>query len=458
MAGRNSGADMSASGAGGLALFGLIGALAAAKGAWWVETYDFFWFVGALMVQVAAYLAAVWLVLKHPGLRGALLVVLFVAVLLRGLALTAPVNLTTDILRYVWDGRMQLHGFNPFMHVPADPALAALQSWDQFNAINQKETSVTIYPPVAEMVFALSALLFDTIEGMRLVMTTFEAVTVYALIGWLSADGLPRERVVIYAWHPLPIWEFSSQAHIDSVAVAFLMLAVLATVRGRQGWAGVALACAVLAKYFPVVLGPALWRRYGWRMPAAFIATIIALYLPYWWGAGPRVLGFLFSYLDNEGYRSGYGFHLIWLLRDFGIGDIPGRAYTAVALVVIAGLCLYTLLARRSDAIVPAHLVVLAAAFVWITSPHYPWYFGWLVPLLVRWLSPSVMLFSLGTLLQNLPGDEADPWLRASTFYLVVFGIPAAAMLAELAWRRRRHARGKRAEISARPAPGSLNA
>lgn len=410
---------------------------ATALGARYVETFDWFAFVGTLGMHTALYLAAVWLVVRRGASAGALAVIVLGALMLRGVALTAPVNLTTDILRYVWDGRIQLTGFSPYLHVPADPALARFQGWEHFAAINQKDTSVTIYPPVAEMIFLLSARLFDSIDGMRLIMTAFDLATIALVIAWLAADGQPRERVLIYAWHPLPVWEFASQGHIDSAATALMMLAVLQVARGRQGWAGAALAGAVATKYFPVVLAPALWRRCDRRLPVAFAAVIMLLYAPYWLGAGARVIGFLFSHLDNEGYRAGFGFHLVWVLRDFAIVDIPGWLYTAAALAIVSGLALWALLTRRADELRPEHLVVLAAAFIWLTSPHYPWYFGWAIPLLARWPSPSVLAFTLLALLQNVPGDEASPYFRSTTLYLALFGGALVLMLGELWWRRR---------------------
>ncbi len=132
--------------------------------------------------------------------------------ILRALAMTAPANLTTDWLRYVWDGRIQWAGFNPYLWVPADAALAHLRDAVIYPDIYLKETAVTIYPPVAEMLFALAVRVSDGLRGIQVVMAMAEAVTIVALLTWLRADGMPRERVVIYAWHPLPIWEFSGMA------------------------------------------------------------------------------------------------------------------------------------------------------------------------------------------------------------------------------------------------------
>ena len=48
------------------------------------------------------------------------------AILMRAALLFAPPH-STDIYRYVWDGRVQADGINPYAYVPADPALGHLR-------------------------------------------------------------------------------------------------------------------------------------------------------------------------------------------------------------------------------------------------------------------------------------------------------------------------------------------
>ena len=390
-------------------------------------------YVVATLVHAGFYVGAVWWVLNKPARARDFALILLIAIILRAIAVTAPPSLTTDGLRYVWDGRIQWAGFNPYLWVPADQALSHLRDTAIFPNIRLKETAVTIYPPVAEILFLIANAISDSLRGIQVVMTAMELVTVWAILAWLKADGLPRERVLIYAWHPIPIWEFSSMAHIDSAATALLMLTIVAVLRGRQGLAGGLLAAAVLTKYFPIVLAPALWRRWGWRMPLAFIVTAVALYLPYAAGAGPKVLGFLFHHLGNEGYREGYGFHIVWILRDFDLWAPVGNAYIAMAMVLLAEIGLLALLARRADEIRPEHMILLGAAFVWLTSPHYAWYFGWLIPLLARYMSPSVLAFTLLAILQNTPGNAT--WATLTFFYSTIFGGGLVLMLAEVMWR-----------------------
>jgi alpha-1,6-mannosyltransferase len=387
------------------------------------------------LVHGGLYLGAVAWVLRRPPRPHDLWLILGTALVLRGIAMTAPQHLSTDGLRYVWDGRIQWAGLNPYLHVPSDDRLHFLRDAVIYPGINQKDTAVTIYPPTAEIMFLIGNWISDSLSGPRTVFAACEILTVIALLLWLHRDRLPLERVLIYGWHPLPIWEFSSQAHIDSGATALLTLAIAAAAYKRQGLAGALLAAATLTKYFPIILAPALWRRFGWPMPVAFVITAALLYAPYVYGAGAKVLGFLARHLDNEGYGAGYGFHIIWVLRDLHIANPSAQAYLAMAIPLLAALGLMALLKRAPDELRPGHMLAIATAFVWLTSPHYAWYVAWLVPLLVRQASPSVLMFTLLAVVLNCPGNVT--WVTHTLSYSVVFGSTALMMAAEWIWSRR---------------------
>ena len=70
---------------------------------------------------------------------------------------TAPPLLSSDIYRYVWDGRVQRAGINPYRYLPDAPQLAFLRDPAVFPNINRAEYAPTIYPPTAEALFALAA-------------------------------------------------------------------------------------------------------------------------------------------------------------------------------------------------------------------------------------------------------------------------------------------------------------
>ncbi len=384
------------------------------------ERVDFVW---VSLAHGLVYFAAVVAVLRTPGGWGSLWVILVTALMLRALAMTAPPYLTTDAFRYVWDGRLGWEGISPYLYVPADEHLSYLRDEAIYPHINQKERAVTIYPPVAQMVFMAGVAIQDGIGGMKAMMLAFEVVTVIALIGWLRAAGLPPSRVLIYAWHPLPIWEFASQAHIDAAATAFLMLGIWAAIQRRQGLTGAMFAIAALVKYFPLVLLPALWRRWDWKLPFYLFATMAALYLPYVGGAGVGSLGFVGQHLGNEGYGDGYGFHVIWYLRDFEIADPPGWLYVSFALAAIFAIAVWVVFRRGACEFRPGRLVVLGAAFVFLTSPHYPWYFGFLCALAVRVPHPALLTMIIASPMLHIKGLADYTWTEvyALTYVLPLF-------------------------------------
>lgn len=406
-----------------------------------VDRYDFTGYVWGALAHAVLYAAAVTIVLWR-GARGSdLALILALAFVVRGIAMTTDPGLTTDAFRYVWDGRLTLAGVSPYLHIPADERLVAFRDPAIFPHINQRDTAFTIYPPVAQLVFAAGAWLDRIVgtgadaghNGMKAVMAAFELTTIAALLLWLRAEDLPRERVLIYAWHPLPVWEFASQIHIDAAATALLVVGIVAAVRARQGVAGALFALAALVKYFPVVLIPALWRRWDWRMPAAFIATAAALYLPHLQTAGSKVIGFLANHLDNEGYKDGWGFHVVWLLRELGFAGPSGPTYAVIALAALGVLAFIIFFARGDDEIRPGQLVALSAAFIWLTSSHYPWYFGWLVPLLVIMPHPAALLMTLTAAALHHPRPPGGPTWTA--LYMLAYWLPLALFVAIETWR-----------------------
>ena len=82
--------------------------------------------------------------------RPTLAVILGVALALRLALLFEPPNLSTDAYRYVWDGRVQGAGVNPYLHVPAAPALEALRDEAIFPSINQRSVLALRHPRCVE--------------------------------------------------------------------------------------------------------------------------------------------------------------------------------------------------------------------------------------------------------------------------------------------------------------------
>src|SRR5229473_729141 len=254
---------------------------------------DVVWFIKLALVQSALYLVAAWLIVRARSARSTLIIVLVLAGIFRLSIVFASPYLSDDIYRYVWDGRVQAAGINPYRYIPADDHLKSLRDEEIYPKINRRDYAHTIYPPVAEAIYFLTTRVSESITWMKATMIGFEAIAVWAIAQLLASFGLSRQRILIYAWHPLAVWEFAGSGHFDAIALAFIALALLARRKHAEVATGVALACAALVKFLPLALFPALYKRWSWKMPLAIVMTAGLAYLPYL-SVGPLgVLGFL---------------------------------------------------------------------------------------------------------------------------------------------------------------------
>ena len=387
--------------------------------------------MGYTWIEAVIYAGAVFVVLRDKGgeagsSRRAVTGILIVAALLRGMLLSID-PISTDINRYIWDGRVQAAGNNPYLFVPADPALEDLRDDEIYPEINRRDYAPTIYPPLAQMVFFLVTRVSEDVSAMKAAMVLFEGVAIWAVMRLLALRAISPTRILLFAWHPVPIWEFAGSGHVDAIALACICLALLAAETRRPILAGIALGGAALVKFFPVLVGPALYRRWDWRLPVAGFVTIVALYIPYL-GAGKKILGFLSGYSAEEGLSSGDGFYLLVLLKQWVPAFPTGASalYLPIAALVLAALGLHVLLRRRIDEAGAdlAGAFLLAVAFTVLTSPHFPWYMAWLVPFLCFMPSWPVIWLTGSATLMYVAGWPPSFW-GGSIFYLPFFALLA---------------------------------
>ena len=357
-------------------------------------TSDIVWFLKLVLIQLIIYFAVVWLSLRTKDSRQILLLGLIFAALFRISILFSPPYLSDDVYRYVWDGRVQSAGINPYRYIPADESLAKLRDDKIYPNINRREYARTIYPPVAEVAFLLITRISESVTWMKAAMVGFEAITVWALIQLLVSFGFARQRVLIYAWHPLVVWEFAGSGHLDAMVIAFIALALLAHRKRRETLTVVLLACATCVKLFPAALFPAFYKRWSWKMPLAFVATIVVAYLPYL-SVGPKgALGFLEGYANERGMFSGDQFFLLTVVRQVVSANVPASAYLVFTVAVLGGLFLWMMLGKQSDDVsYIRNGLIIASIFILLLAPHFSWYFCWLILFLC--FIPAISVFYL---------------------------------------------------------------
>jgi hypothetical protein len=376
---------------------------------------------GTALSEFVALAAAAILLWRRPNLP--LYFILGTAVILRLIVVGAPPFLSTDIYRYIWDGWVQAAGINPYRFIPDDPHLAFLRDTAVFPHINRANYAPTIYPPTAQICFLAASLLvkllhLPSVLGMKLAILGFEAAAIGAMLLVLDAAGLPRGRILIYAWNPVPLWEFAGSGHVDAITICAIAFALLAACRMHRGFAGMLLGLAVLTKFLPIILAPALWRRWDWKFPATLLATIIILYMPYL-TAGPAVFGFLGGYTAQEGIDSGHGLYMLDLIGLIApIPPLAARLYLVALTLMLAIAGMIIVWRQRKLPPGPALSRQIAGAALLLgglllagLGPHYPWYYPFLLlPACVVPAPAALYLVTASTLLYLNPSHTDPVW------------------------------------------------
>ena len=419
-----------------------------------LDLHGMTWYVLLFAGQFALYLVASWLVLTWAARdRVALVLVLAFGLLFRLAVVPTPVQLSSDPYRYLWDGRVQHAGVNPYRYAPTAPELSHLRDEAIHPNIN-RPTKRTVYPPGAEMLFALvAAVAPGSLVGWRLFLLGCEIVTAGLLLRLLRRMNRPPTAVILYAWAPLAIYEGVQAAHVDVAFLPPLLLALLWRQEGRMTAAGLALGAAVSIKLYPAVLLVAWWRRGEWRLPAACLAALAAGYVPYAWPVGLGVLGFLPEYFSSgEDFNIG----LRWFLTaglTVGGDRVLGEVVRGVAMLGLFGLLAWVLIAIRrrlregADGLFAAGFAAAGAYLVLVPSALHAWYVVWIIPFLAvtpalswLWLSGAVTVSYL---------DYA--W-RPAAFPLWARALEFLPLWALLVWEHRRTIAAWRSQTKSRSA------
>jgi len=392
-----------------LAILGGLGAavigVAAWSGTWEISSREPGRYAAAIVAGLVLWaIAGAWVIARRPRGRAVFLLVIVVAFGARLALVPHAPDLSGDVNRYVWDGRVQAAGINPYRYAPDDPRLSALRDPVVHPNINHIDDP-TIYPPVAQGVFAgLHQLGLDTVTRVKLAFSVLDVVSILLIAILLARIGRPPVWSLLYGWHPLGVMEVGRSGHVDAVAVLLLLAALVAVAgRRRDGIGGALLAAGALVKPSVAAILPAAAGRGRrvWRLPAAFGVTAALAYLPYL-GVGSGVLGYLPGYLDEEGFADGRRYYLLAQAERFtgplDAGPVTAdRWYPALAAVIVGCVAVWCLRDPREDAraMLDRAGLLLVVAFL-LGSPSYPWYLLAplaLIPLMSGWIAaPAVAM------------------------------------------------------------------
>jgi hypothetical protein len=295
--------------------------------------------------------------------------------------LRAPAGVDDDIHRYVWDGRLQRLGYNPYLVVPSDPAAKGLHTPETRNLNNPGLPSP--YPAGAQLFFRAVTAIQESTFALKIALAVCEFAVVFVLLEVLRHNRQPAHLVLAYAWSPLLAIEVAGSGHIDIVGALLLLVSAAALGRRWRTTAAVAFGLAVAVKLLPIVLVPLYWKRVRIRDSALAAAVVGLLYVPFL-NHGRIPIGSLGTYVQNWRFNGPV----------FAMLDRVAPPQLLAGLAVLVGLATAAWLRRAAPEWSPDIFAWPMAASLLCAPAVFPWYLLWLLPFL---RSPSTLLLIVWT-------------------------------------------------------------
>jgi alpha-1,6-mannosyltransferase len=384
-------------------------------------------FMAALAVAGVVYLLAIREFFSTPRFHRRIVVIGLVLAAVWHIAfLRLPTGFEDDARRYVWDGRLQRLGYNPYLVIPSDPAVKGLHTPETRN-LNNPELP-TPYPAGAQVFFRAVTAIHESTFALRVAFVICELLVVLLLFDVLRRSGKGEHLVLAFAWNPLLAIEVAGSGHIDIVCALLLVVSAAALGRRWRATAAVALGLAIAVKLLPIVLLPLYWKRVRIRDAALGAAVVALLYVPFL-NHGRIPIGSLGTYVQTFRFNGPL----------FAALDRVAPPQLLAALAVFVGLVTAIWLRRAAPEWSPDVVAWPMAASLLFAPAVFPWYLISLMPFLVSNSTVLIIIWTVSIFpvyVQWHMQALGRPWGALPGWVLLLeYGCVAAAG-AMIVWRR----------------------
>lgn len=404
-------------------------------------------YLGVLAAYSLLYIALVRIVLNRDVEWSTLRFALVVLGCARWALALAPPTMSDDVYRSVWEGRIQLHGGNPYAWSdrPEAEKWTALRD-TVYERMNHRDYAA-IYPPAWEWAMRGVVFVHDSVTSVKVFLTLSESLLWGALVRFLRKTGQKEGHVLIFAASPLALFEIAGSGHNDGFAMTLMTIGLLFVAQQRDRLAAVALTLATATKFFPALFVAPLLRRIRAVHVAIALAVSLLVSAPFWTeraGLSLRKYGDYWRFNET-----------VFAFLAFAGGSQRGGV--VLALLALAAIALASARNTRRPEMTPAiseRGLALALALIALMPNVLPWYGLWV--LLFATLATSSVLFrgALGLTL-TLPLAylvypdwlQGEPWRVSWLLRAFEYGVPVSLLVMDFG-RARTLARTIRKESS----------
>jgi len=319
----------------------------------------------------------------------------WVGIISRFLLLFHFPNLSDDVYRFIWDGRLWVNGVHPFEALPryyieSEHHLVGIHS-ALYAKLNSPEF-FTIYPPVAQLIFFVACWLFpNSLWGsafiMKFFLFTFECGTLFLLPKLLQKYHLSPSKCLLYALNPLAIIEVVGNLHFEGVMIFFFLVGWWCLTQAKFVSAALGFALAIAAKLIPLLFLPLLLRRLrAWHWFLFFgvlVGVVILCFLPLW---HPKFLNNFGSSLSLYFQKFEFNASLYYIIRAIGFElrgfNIIQWIGPRLGIVTLLSILLYAFLEKSPNwKQLPNAMLFAVTFYLFFATTVHPWYL--LLPLVI---------------------------------------------------------------------------
>lgn len=394
-------------------------------------------FANVFTIYAALFLLFVGMYQTH---KDSFLTLASIGILFRIIFIVAIPNLSQDFYRFIWDGRMLLNGFNPYLFTPESfiqsGELPINQAQELYKGMGQLNGSnFTNYPPINQFCFVLANLfssnsILGSIIGLRFQIILADIGILYFGKKLLEKIHLPVSAIFLYFLNPFIIIELTGNLHFEGVMLFFLVWSLYLLHTQKWKWAAIVLALSVSLKLIPLIFLPLFYQRFKLKQLLIFYGiTLIAialLFIPFFNTA------FIANYSQSVGlWFKSFEFNasFYYLARAIGYQisgynqiAVIGKIIPVIVIFIVLGLAFFRE-TKTSIQLITAMLLSLSFYFFLSTTVH-PWYVASLVLLSVFTKYRFALVWSFAVILSysaysNNQFNE-NLWLVALEYLLVI--------------------------------------
>ncbi|OUR94535.1 mannosyltransferase [Flavobacteriales bacterium 34_180_T64] len=403
---------------------------------------------------------------------------IYCSFIFRAVFILAIPNLSQDFYRFIWDGRMILEGFNPYLYTPEsfisqdlNPVIQAQELYTGMGVLNGSH--FTNYPPINQLCFLISSLFMgNTVLGsviiMRILIIAADFGTLYFGRKLLKLFNLPTHQIFWYILNPFIIIELTGNLHFEGVMIFFLTWGLYLLHTKKWVSAALIFALSVSVKLIPLLFLPLFYQWFvkrnvitnevkqsistneiatsqvlrndnrdsslAFRMTKLITfylivgITTILLFLPFY------STEFIYNYAETVGlWFQNFEFNasIYYLVRAIGYGitgfneiAIIGKIIPALVLIFVVIMSLF----RKNNTtlkLISGMLIALSFYYFTTTTVH-PWYVATLLILSVFTNYKYPLVWSVVIILSYLgyasSGTSENLWIIGLE-YLIVYSV-----------------------------------